>query len=70
VSLLDEYKRVLDLLAGNPSLFGVDFDVSEAVGVQVRRCMAKGYEVFYLADDGRQVVPVVAFLHGPGTLRR
>lgn len=70
VSPLDEYERVLDLLAGNPSLFGVDFDVSEAVGVQVRRCMAKGYEVFYLVDDERQVVPVVAFLHGPGTLRR
>jgi hypothetical protein len=32
--------------------------------------MAKGYEVFYLAGDERQVVPVVAFLHGPGTLRR
>lgn len=63
-SLLDEYERILTLLADNPSLFGVDFDVSEAVGAQVRRCMAKGYEVFYLVDDESRVVSVVAFLHG------
>ena len=30
-SLLDEFERLLVFLADNPSLFGVDFDVSEAV---------------------------------------
>ena len=63
-SLIDEYERILTLLTDNPSLFGVDFDVSETVGAQVRRCMAKGYEVFYLVDDERKVVFVIAFLHG------
>ena len=32
--------------------------------MQVRRCMAKGYEVYYLVDDEKQAVSVVAFLHG------
>ena len=30
-SMLDELERLLALLADNPSLFGVDFKVSEAV---------------------------------------
>ena len=63
-SLLDEYERILGLLSENPSLFGVDFDVSEAVGMRVRHCMARGYEVYYLVDDERKVVSVIAFLHG------
>ena len=63
-SLLDRYEEVLVLLADNPRLFGVDFDVSEAIGLQVRHCMARGYELYYLADDERKVVSVIAFLHG------
>ncbi|MDO4807991.1 MAG: type II toxin-antitoxin system RelE/ParE family toxin [Coriobacteriales bacterium] len=64
MSLLDRYEEVLGLLTDNPRLFGVDFDVSEAVGLQVRRCMARGYEIYYLVDDEREVVSVIAFIHG------
>ena len=63
-SLLDEFERLLVLLADNPSLFGVDFDVSEAVAVQVRHCMAKGYEIYYQVDEANHRVLVLAFLHG------
>ena len=64
MSLLDRYEEVLGLLADNPRLFGVDLDVSESAGMQVRRCMARGYELFYLVDDEREVVSVIAFMHG------
>lgn len=63
-SLLNEYEHVISLLANNPSLFGVDFEVSEAVGMQIRHCMVKGYEVYYHVDDAHKIVFVVAFLHG------
>ena len=62
--LLGELEQVLVLVASNPSLFGVDFDVSEAVGEQVRHCMVRGYEVYYQTDETNQRVHVLAFLHG------
>lgn len=37
---LDEFERLLDLLADNPSLFGVDFEVGKAVSARVRNRMA------------------------------
>lgn len=63
-ALLDEFERPLVLLADNPSLFGVDFDVSEAVAVQVSHCMAKGYEIYCQVDEANHRVLVLAFLHG------
>ena len=62
--LLDEFERLLGVLSDNPSLFGVDFRVSEAVGAQVRHCMARGYEVFYQVSETSGCVLVLAFLHG------
>ena len=50
-SLLDEFERLLVHLADNPSLFGVDFDVSEADAARVRHCMAKGYDIREVTDD-------------------
>ena len=63
-ALFDEFERLLVLLADNPSLFGVDFDVSEAVAARVRHCMAKGYEIYYQVDEANHRVLVLAFLHG------
>lgn len=63
-ALHDEFERVLDLIVDNPSLFGVDFDVSEAVAVLVRHCMARGYEAYYQVDEANHRVLVLAFLHG------
>ena len=63
-ALLDEYERALVILADNPSLYGVDFAVSEAVGLCIRHFMVKGYEVFYCVDDDNATVAVIAFLHG------
>jgi plasmid stabilization system protein ParE len=63
-SLLDEFERMLVLIADNPSLFGVDFDVSEAVAARVRHCMAKGCEIYYQVDNANHRVLVLAFLHG------
>ena len=63
-SLLDEFERLLVLLADNPSLFGVDFDVSEALATRVRHCMAKGYEIYYQVDEANHRVLTLAFLHG------
>ncbi len=63
-SPLDEFGRQLVLLADNPSLFGVDFDVSEAVTARVRHCTAKGYEIYYQVDEANHRVLVLAFLHG------
>ncbi|MBR3316300.1 MAG: type II toxin-antitoxin system RelE/ParE family toxin [Atopobiaceae bacterium] len=63
-ALLDEFERLLVLLADNPSLFGVDFDVSEAVAARVRHCMVKGYEVYYQVDEASHRVLVLALLHG------
>lgn len=62
-SLLDAYEDKLRLLADNPLLFGVDFDVSEAVGRQVRRCQAKHYGIYYLVDEEKNLVTVLAFIH-------
>ena len=63
-ALLDEYERALVILADNPSLYGVDFAVSEAVGLRIRHFMVRGYEVFYCVDDEHSTVIVLAFLHG------
>ena len=63
-ALLDEFERLLVLLADNPNLFGVDFDVSEAVAARVRHCMAKGYEIYYQVDESNHRILVLAFLHG------
>ena len=63
-SLLDEFERLLVLLADNPSLFGVDFDVSEAVATRVRHCMVKGYELYYQFDEANHRVLILAFVHG------
>ncbi len=63
-SLFDRYEEVLVLLADNPRLFGVDFNVSEAIGLQVRHCMVRGYELYYLVDDNCKAVSIIAFMHG------
>jgi plasmid stabilization system protein ParE len=62
-ALLDEYEEKLRLVADNPKLFGVDFDVSEAVSKQVRRCAVKRYGIYYTIDDEERAVHVVAFSH-------
>jgi plasmid stabilization system protein ParE len=62
-SILDEFEEKLSLISENPRLFGVDFDVSEAVSKQVRKCLVKGYSIFYTIDDGQRTVNIVAFVH-------
>lgn len=51
------------LISDNPRPFGVDFDVSEAVSKQVRKCLVKRYSIFYTTDDDKRTVSIVAFVH-------
>ncbi len=38
--------------------------MSDAVGVEVRRCPVKGYAMWFTIDDTERIVDVIAFLHG------
>lgn len=62
-SLLNEFEEKLTLISDNPRLFGVGFDVSEAVSEQVRKCLVKRYSIFYTIDDDKRTVSIVAFVH-------
>lgn len=62
-SLLDAYEDKLRLISDNPLLFGVDIDVSEAVGKQVRKCQVKHYGIYYFVDEKESLIQVVAFVH-------
>lgn len=63
-ALLDEYEYCLKLIRDNPYIFGLDLFVSEALNRQIRRCSVKRYSFYYLIDDQRQLISVVAFTHG------
>ena len=62
-SLVDDFESTIRLLAEDPLLFGVDFFVSEAIEMQVRRCPVKRYGAYYIVDETARKVFVVAFVH-------
>lgn len=62
--LADEFEKKLDVLSSNPCLYAPVLDMSDAVGVEVRRCPVKGYAMWFTIDDTERIVDVIAFLHG------
>lgn len=69
-TLADAYDAAIDALAANPYAYPVDFDMSEAVGREIRKISAGHYLLRYSIDDKTRMVKVYSMLHMRQDARR